>query len=163
MSINSLPSFILDNYEVHEWKHASAILSTDFPEQWNDIIAVLSDFRLSKSHVIAGGGGKSKVAGALDGAFTKRGWQEKSWATKIVVDETTMESPTHKVDCYKNQIALEIEWSNKDPFFDRDLNNFRLLFDLRVISVGVIITKSNELREIFTSLGIWQKYGTTTT
>jgi len=34
-----------------------------------------------------------------------------------------MDSPTHKVDCYKNRIALELEWNNKDPFFDRDLNN----------------------------------------
>ena len=30
----------------------------------------------------------------------------------------------------KNGFGLEIEWNNKDPFFDRDLNNFRLLFDL---------------------------------
>ena len=33
--------------------------------------------------------------------------------------------------------ALEIEWNNKDPFYDRDLNNFRLLFELRTVSVGV--------------------------
>ena len=50
------------------------------------------------------------------------------------VDGNERLSPTHKVDCYKNRIALEIEWNNKDPFFDRDLNNFRLLFDLRAIS-----------------------------
>ena len=45
-----------------------------------------------------------------------------------------MESPTHRIDCFKNHVALEIEWNNKDPFYDRDLNNFRLLFDLRAIS-----------------------------
>jgi len=54
----------------------------------------------------------------------------------MLVDGRTIDSPTYEVDCYKNQIALEIEWNNKDPFFDRDLNNFRLLFDLRAISVG---------------------------
>jgi len=43
-----------------------------------------------------------------------------------------METPTHKVDCFKNRVALEIEWNNKDPFFDRDRNNFRLLFDQRI-------------------------------
>ena len=63
----------------------------------------------------------------------KRGWQEKAFDTKIVVDTNEIASPTHKVDCYKNNVAVEIEWSNKDPFFDRDLNNFRLLFDLRAI------------------------------
>jgi hypothetical protein len=36
-------------------------------------------------------------------------------------------------------VALEVEWNNKDPFYDRDLNNFRLLFDLQVIDVGVIM------------------------
>jgi hypothetical protein len=31
MSINSLPAFLRENYEVHEWKHATAILEHDFP------------------------------------------------------------------------------------------------------------------------------------
>ena len=61
---------------------------------------------------------------------------EKSFSTAIVVDGSTSDSPTHAIDCYKNGVGLEIEWNNKDPFFDRDLNNFRLLFDLRVVSVG---------------------------
>jgi hypothetical protein len=74
-----------------------------------------------------------------------------------------MESPTHAVDCFKSRIALEIEWNNKDPFFDRDLNNFRLLFDLRVISLGVIITRCDELQEIFDSLGRGKSYGASTT
>ena len=83
----------------------------------------------------------------------------------IVVDERKIESPTHKVDCFKNGVALEIEWSNKDPFFDRDLNNFRLLFDLRAISVGVIVTKADALRPVIEGLGqkVWDKFGTSTT
>ncbi len=68
------------------------------------------------------------------------------FSTKVIVDENSLDSPTHKVDCYKNRIALEIEWNNKDPFFDRDLNNFRLLFDLRAISIGIIITRCTELQ-----------------
>jgi hypothetical protein len=99
----------------------------------------------------------------FDEAFGGLGWAEKGFETRIVVDGKPMESPTHKVDCVKGKVAVEIEWSNKDPFFDRDLNNFRLLFDLRAISVGVIITKSNDLRPIITGLGVWEKYGTSTT
>jgi hypothetical protein len=60
-------------------------------------------------------------------------------------------------------VALELEWNNKDPFYDRDLNNFRLLFDLRVISVGVIITKSDDFAVVFRDLDIEDKYGTSTT
>lgn len=45
--------------------------------------------------------------------------------TEIVVDGKATQSPTHEVDEYKNYVAVEMEWNNKDPFFDRDLNNFR--------------------------------------
>ena len=80
-----------------------------------------------------------------------------------MIDGVTLDSPTHKVDCVKNRIALEIEWNNKDPFFDRDLNNFRLLFDLRAISVGVIITRCDELQDIFKALSRGSSYGVSTT
>ena len=35
-------------------------------------------------------------------------------------------------------IALEIEWNNKDPFFDRDLENFKRLHAEGAISVGIV-------------------------
>jgi len=163
MSLDLLPPEILRLYEVHEWKHACAVLRGDFPDEFADIVGVLRAFRLLKSKVLAPGGAKSPVATALDGAFYERGWSEKAWETKIVVDDQAMESPTHKVDCFKNRVALEIEWSNKDPFFDRDLNNFRLLFDLRAISVGVIVTKADDYKEVFKDLGVYRKYGSSTT
>ena len=81
------------------------------------------------------------------------------------MDDREWDSPTHKVDCFKGCVGLEIEWNNKDPFFDRDLNNFRLLFDLRVIDVGVIVTRATQLQEIFKGLGkkVADKYGSSTT
>ncbi|MEJ2705315.1 MAG: BglII/BstYI family type II restriction endonuclease, partial [Sedimentisphaerales bacterium] len=148
MSVDNLPQTIRDNYEVHEWKHACAILEHDFPSEWKDIIDLLEQFRLFRSWIIVGGGRKSSVSDAIDSFLLARGWQEKEFETSVKVDENVMESPTHKVDCYENRVALEIEWNNKDPFFDRDLNNFRLLFDLRAISVGIIITRCDELQEI---------------
>lgn len=163
MSLNLLPEFIRTHYEVHEWKHACAILKQDFPAEWKDICEVLTDFRLKKSWISIGGGRKSKVAEALDGALAQRGWVEKAFDTKVVVDQESLDSPTHKVDCFKNRIALEIEWNNKDPFFDRDLNNFRMLFDLRVVSVGIIVTRCDELQDIFDRLGRGTSYGSSTT
>ncbi|RME87730.1 MAG: restriction endonuclease, partial [Zetaproteobacteria bacterium] len=97
------------------------------------------------------------------GFLYDRGWWEKQFRTRMVVDDRTMDSPTHKVDCYRNRVAVEIEWNNKDPFFDRDLNNFRLLFDLRAISVGVIITRCDDLQKIFNNLGRGQSFGASTT
>ena len=153
MALSDIPPFVAEHYEIHEWRHASAVLATDFPHEWADIMAVLTGFRLRKSHIATGGGNKSNVAAAVDSAFRARGWIEKQFDTKIVVDRGEIHSPTHKVDEYKNGVAVELEWNNKDPFFDRDLNNFRLLFDLRVISAGVIITRTDELQEIFGALG----------
>ena len=163
MSLSQVPQFLRDNYEVGEWRHAVAILSADFPEEWSDIVAVLSDFRLYRSEILKPGGRKSGVSTRIDAALADRGWAEQCFETKIVVDDAVLESPTHKVDCFKNGVGLEIEWNNKDPFYDRDLNNFRLLFDLRTIHVGVIVTRSDELQTIFDSLGRGDSYGASTT
>lgn len=159
----ALPKFIRDHYEVHQWRHAIAILATDFPSQWRDITEVLADFRLHRSEIATPGGSKSDIARRIDGALEKRGWRERSFSTKIVVDDQEFDSPTHKVDCFKDSVGLEIEWNNKDPFFDRDLNNFRLLFELRALSVGVIVTRCDELQAIFNRLGRGQSYGNSTT
>jgi hypothetical protein len=51
----------------------------------------------------------------------------------------------------------------KDPFFDRDLNNFRLLHQLNVLSVGVIITRLWELQAEFKLLDKGASYGASTT
>ena len=163
MSIELLPKFIRENYEIHEWKHACAILKEDFPNEWNDIISVLTDFRLNKSWIVKPGGRKSKVSGYIDEFLYDRGWIEKEFTTQVVVDDHTMDTPTHKIDCFKNRVALEIEWNNKDPFYDRDLNNFRLLFDLRAISVGIIITRCDELQDIFNDIKRGKSYGASTT
>lgn len=158
-----LPRFILENYECHEWKHASAILTQDFPNEWTDLIDLLTGFRLQKSWIESGGGNKTKLASYIDDFLSKRGWIEKQFQTAIEVDGLRTNSPTHKVDCFKNAVALELEWNNKDPFFDRDLNNFRLLFDLRAVSVGIIITRADSLQEVFNALGRGSSYGNSTT
>jgi hypothetical protein len=63
VALSDFPRFIRKNYDVHEWRHASAVLRTDFRKEWDDIVAVLTSFRLSKTHIAVGGGGKSKVSG----------------------------------------------------------------------------------------------------
>jgi len=163
MAKEQLSSFVRENYEVHEWRHALAILRSDFPAEFAEIVDVLTRFRLQKSWINVGGGRKSRVAEWIDGELLGHGWRPKNFDTKITVDERSIESPTHEVDCFKNGVALEIEWNNKDPFFDRDLNNFRLLFDLRVISAGIIITRCDELQAIFDELGRGASYGASTT
>lgn len=165
MHCDNLPDFISANYEVHEWRHACSILENDFPAEWDDVVKTLMKYRLRKSHILVGGGGRSQVPITLEAplAAAKPPWTEKKWQTAIVVDRKRRPSPTHKVDRFRNGVALEVEWNNKTEFYDRDLNNFRLLFDLRVISVGIIITRCDELNTVFSPLGIMSKYGPSTT
>lgn len=106
MLMSRLPAFIVESYECYEWKHASAILTQDFPSEWQDLIDLLTEFRLKKSWISNGGGNKSKLSAHIDGFLGKRGWVEKQFQTAIEVDGARLDSPTHKVDCYKNGVAL---------------------------------------------------------
>lgn len=155
---------INSKYEVFNWRHASAIMKEDFPQEWKDVNDVLSSFKLKQEYLAVKGGNKSLISKWFDEELNrKRGWEEKLFETSIMVDHDRTDSPTHSIDCFKNKIALELEWNNKDPFYDRDLNNFRLLFDLRVVAVGIIVTRSDALQDIFDDLGKGSSYGNSTT
>lgn len=162
-TVHLVPPDILTRFHVKEWRNATGVLTTACPDEWRDILDVLRGFRLLRSEIVVGGGNRSLISRRIDSAFYAKGWQEKGFETSISVDDTRSDSPTHAVDCLKSGVAVEMEWNNKDPFFDRDLNNFRLLFDLRAIQVGVIVTRSWELQEIFKSLGKGASYGKATT
>ncbi len=162
-TLHLVPNDICERFHVKEWRNATGVLSTACPNEWQEVQDVLRDFRLLKSEIVVGGGNRSLISQRIDEALYSRGWKEKDFATSITVDESTTDSPTHAVDCFKNGVAVEMEWNNKDPFFDRDLNNFRLLFELRAIQVGIIITRSWELQEIFKQLGKGASYGKATT
>jgi hypothetical protein len=161
-----VPSELHALYDFREWRNPCAVLSVAYPEEWSDIISVLTDFRILRTDIgEAGvkGGGKSLVAIRMDAMLRAKGWAPVEFDTKIVVNNSPIESPTHEVDAFKGKVALELEWNNKTEFYDRDLNNFRLLFDLRVADVGVIITRCDELQSIFDSMGKGSSYGSTTT
>jgi hypothetical protein len=167
-TLDLIPKGLNDLYEFHEWRNAVAVLAAAYPEEWDDILAVLSDFRLLRTDIEKGEGGKfgdrSKVAIRLDDiALRPRGWKPREFRTSIKVDDEVYESPTHEVDCVKSKVALEVEWNNKTEFYDRDLNNFRRLFELQAIDVGVIVTRCDELQSIFKSLGRAKSFGSSTT
>lgn len=169
MALDLFPETIRESYELHEWKHAAAILAKDFPSEWTDLIDVLADFRLRKSYITTPGGSKSHVSRNLERGFLERGWFEDSLTvvTKITVDrsgeEDVISSRTHKIDCYKNRVGIEFEWNSKDQTYVRDLNNFRLLFELNRLSVGVIVTRADHLQTLFQELGRGSSYGASTT
>jgi len=174
MAKDLLPQFILDNYVVAEHRHACAILKKDFRAEWDDIIRVLTNFQLLKSHICRPGGSKSKIPAVIEDALNMGKapadlWREEQIKTKFTVTqgstnvEETYDAQTHKIDCYKNKIGIEVEWNSKDQTFDRDLINFSHLFDLQRISVGVIITRSLELQDLFKKIDekLKKAYGAT--
>lgn len=138
---------LIPGWDCYDWRNAKPILEHVYPAEWANVLQILGAYRLLHSHLTAKGkGNKSAIAAAIDSQFYGLGWIEHKFETSIVVDKIPSDSPTHSVDCFRNKIALELEWNNKDPFFDRDLNNFRLLFELRVCDVGIIVTRSTGLR-----------------
>lgn len=159
-----MPDDLARKYEVHNWRNAVQILAGSYPVEWEDIIEVLGAFVLRKTDVTAPGRGKSQISIALDAAFTDRGWREREVATKFTVDGVERDSRSHRIDCLKSAVGLEVEWNSKDQTFVRDLNNFRVLFDHRVLDVGIIVTRCDHLQsEIFDPLGVGPKYGASTT
>lgn len=165
MSTDIIPPSIRKRYQIEERNHACAILAYDFPSEWQDIIDCLENFHLKRSAIMVGGGGRSGIPIAIDGFLRDpaRGWGEKQFDIKITVDGQEYPTPTHRIDNVKNRVGIEVEWNNKTEFYDRDLNNFRLLHELGVLSVGAIITRVSELQTLFDGLGIGKKYGPSTT
>jgi hypothetical protein len=165
-TLRLIPKHLFELYEFYEWRNAVAVLRGAYSREWANLLEVLDTFRILRSDIGEKGekgGGKSKVAIRMDRMFREKGWRPREFDIRIVIDDVSVESPTHEVDCFKNKVALEVEWNNKTEFFDRDLNNFRLLFELRVADVGVIVTRCDELQRIFNSIGKGGSYGQTTT
>lgn len=160
-----IPESVLNRYEIYNWRNAAQVLAGSYPSEWQDILEILGLFVLRKSEVVSPGGRKSKISDYIDAQFSSRGWKERQVSYKLSIDEETRESSTHKIDCYRNRIGLECEWNSKDQTFVRDLNTFRILFDMQILDVGCIVTRSDHLQEIFDSLGpeIGKKYGPSTT
>lgn len=159
----NIPANLLQKYNFDERGHASAILSKDFPQEFADIMDALNKFKLCQTDVVAPGGSRSNVSQTLDGLLRNKGWAPNTFNVGITVGQSTTPFGTHEIDEFKNEVGVEIEWNNKTEFYDRDLTHFRLMHDLRIISVGVIITRMHELQTVFNGLGIGEKYGPSTT
>lgn len=175
MGLEVIPEAIRNRYHIEERWHACAVLSVDCRAELADILACLEQFVLLRSEVEEGGKNKTKITDRVEGFLKARDWLERSIKVSRKVNDVTKETETHKVDFFKGRVAFEMEWNSKDSVFSRDLNAFRLLHELGVISVGVIITRMDGLQDIFDRLpDVWDaknkkmqnigsKYGASTT
>lgn len=156
-----IPEDIRDLYEVHDYRHAAAILAKELPDEFSDICAALREFRLTKSDILDRGGNESRIPKKISKILRPLGWKAQRLTAKFVVDEQPVSQDTHVVDYLKGRVAFDLEWNSKDQTFDRDLYAFRSFFDFGKISVGVLLTRSNQLDPVFAKLGaIKDRHGT---
>ncbi len=146
-----LEPLVRRGFEVRYLNHARAILNVDFPEVLSEVQEVLSNFSITVESLVRGGGGEHDLTQRLRVAFASRGWRKHNFEVEKLIDGQRRESQSHEVDHVRRlkegNVALEIEWNNKDPFYDRDLENFKRLHAEGAISVGIIITRGKTLHE----------------
>ena len=139
-------------FQVLTLHHAEAILTHDMSTAVDELEAVLLGATIPVAELVYGGGGEGELTQRLRKALSDTyGWKKHSFEIKKIVDGKETESITHEIDHVKvfpgGTFALEIEWNNEDPFYDRDLENFKRLHADGVISVGAIITRGSSLQE----------------
>lgn len=167
-----IPDDIQKLYEIHDFKHASAILAKEFPLEFEEICHALRQFNFSTDDLIKAGGNESHIPKIFSNILRPMGWQEKNMGAELNVFEikgkssiltSSISHGSHKVDYLKGRVAFDLEWNSKDQTFDRDLYAFRSFFEYNAISVGVLVTRSNDLDPLFKKLRINTKYGASTT
>ena len=143
-------------YDIETRNHALAVLDRDFPNPTRELCATLSVLQIFDEELLRGGGGESTVTQRLRRALNGDGWKKRNIRIRKIVNGDEKASISHEIDHVrrdlKGSVALEIEWNNKDPFFDRDLENFQRLHAEGAISIGIIITRGSSLQEQMRSI-----------
>jgi hypothetical protein len=147
-----LDSLRAKGFDLRFVSHAKAILAGDFPGALAELDAVLAQLALPVTEIIGSGGGETRFTQRLRRSLAGLGWSKHVFEIGKTIDGVPRESTSHEVDHVKafgdaGVIACEIEWNNKDPFFDRDLENFKRLHAEGAISVGVLITRGRSLQD----------------
>ncbi len=140
------------SFQIEFLSHAQAILSVDFPDAVEELEAVLGKISIPIEEIIGSGGGEAKGTQRLRRALAELGWNKGTFTIEKRINGVAKESISHEIDHVREfpdgrVIALEIEWNNKDPFYDRDLENFKRLHAEGAISVGVIVTRGASLQD----------------
>lgn len=181
---------LLDRYEFYNYGHAVEILHDAFPDEWKDIQACLRNIQLSIDDIKISGGNESPIPKKFDDLLYPLGWREIRISGDLIVKKFPRKTvhrrgkfsdlpfetecikgyiDGHNIDFLKNRVAFDLEWNSKDQTFDRDLLAMRTYFDCGLIDVGVIVTRSSELNDLFRQIKdekgdfLIKKYGASTT
>lgn len=138
-------------FQVEFHSHAEAILRGDFPEVAAQLERILLHSTIPIEEIVGSGGGETKGTQRLRRALHENGWRKHKFEIQRTIDGVARESVSHEVDHIARfaagVVALEIEWNNKDPFFDRDLENYKRLHADGAVSMGILITRGLTLQD----------------
>ena len=175
---------IRDRFEFYSYGHALEILHDAFPVEWEEVQTCLRQLRLTVADLKTAGGNESPIPKKFDHVLYPFGWREIRISGDLIVKkyprqtaqrrgrfaDQPYETETiegyidgHNTDFLKNRVAFDLEWNSKDQTFDRDLLAMRTYFDCGLIDVGIIVTRAEELNDIFRKENIMAKYGASTT
>lgn len=180
---------LLERFEFQSYGHALEILNEAFPVEWNELQDCLERLSISIDDIKAAGGNETAIPKKFDDVLYPLGWREIRITGDLLVkmyprrtnqrgrfaeepfDEKTIEGyiDGHNIDFIKDKVAFDLEWNSKDQTFDRDLLAMRTYFDCGLIEVGIIVTRSKELNDVFKitmdkkGKSLISKYGASTT
>lgn len=152
-AVSTLPS----GYKYGVTRFADLILRDAFAARFDDFVSVLSDFRIDVYELLQGGGSRATMTSRFDAMLGKRGWGKRNITIAKHIDDKLIHSTRgHEIDMFGvgsesepyPGVAIEMEWNNKDPFFDRDLLNFMALHREGALAVGIIVTRGPNLQRI---------------
>ena len=185
---------LLEKYEFYNYNHAIEIVTQAFPDEWAELVDCLNRLEINIDDLREAGGNETSIPKKFDDILYPYGWREIRISGDLHVksfprqaerrgkfsvkpfEEKVFEGyiDGHNIDFIKNRVAFDLEWNSKDQTFDRDLLAMRTYYDCDIISVGIIITRAEELNDIFRTIydydsrdhhwkPIFRKYGASTT
>ena len=144
-------------FDIETRNHAEAILSVDFPQESDELVAALLSVAIPAVELVASGGGEAPSTQRLRRSLSEAGWKKHNYRIETTVDGRALgDGTSHEIDHVRRgpggTLALEIEWNNKDPFFDRDLENFQRLHAQSIIDLGIVVTRGAALQAAMVEL-----------
>jgi hypothetical protein len=108
MGLTEIPRRLRNKFRIDEREHAIAILKTDFPREFKDVLDCLDAFWLRKTHIEMPGKNRSEIPRLIDNFLQSpdRGWEEKRFDTKFVVDGTRFLARPTRSTTSKTALAL---------------------------------------------------------
>lgn len=171
-----VPANIREKYEIFSYRNAAVILSQARNGEFEDILKALEDFALTTQMIRTAGGNESDIPKEFSKVLRPLGWHETiisadlnvtlRWKEPIPSKGKTQKFEKkartikrekyldgHKIDYVKGKVAFDLEWNSKDQTFDRDLVAMNAFFLSGAIDVGVLVTRSASLDDVFKTVG----------